>query len=383
MPSIPARKRHEVHHDQAGSGIFALSAAGRPAVFSVAGLRITLPIGRARIAVVDEVGFELAPGEIMGLVGESGCGKSLTGAALLGMAPGLRGHVEAQKMEVCGQNLGKLDEAGWRKVRGHTMSMIFQEPLTALDPVFSIGSQMREVIRRHQGSKRQAATATETATRMLETVGLADPERILRAYPHELSGGMRQRIMIAMAMSCKPRVLIADEPTTALDVTTQAQILQIIRRMAREAETAVLLITHDLGVVAEICDRAMVMYCGRIVEEGPVSRLFSHPAHPYTAGLLAAVPRLTQGPVEPVRGIPGSVPGVAHRLAGCGFHNRCSQAGTICASQTPELRVDPNTLPGPSRDPAASAHRFACHFPLHYDPDGSRLHQVPERIGDQ
>jgi len=333
-------------------------------------LSITFLVGESRVAVVDQVAFDLAPGEIVGLVGESGCGKSMTGAALLGMVPVPQGHVEARKMELSGQDLTALDEAGWRKVRGRALSMVFQEPLTALDPVFSIGSQMREVIQRHQVTTRREAAAT--ATRMLEAAGFADPERIMRAYPHELSGGMRQRVMIAMAMSCKPRVLVADEPTTALDVTTQAQILQLIRRMARETDTAVLLITHDLGVVAETCDRAMVMYCGRIVEEGPVVRLFSRPAHPYTAGLLTALPRLTAGPVEPVSGIPGSVPGLAQRPGGCSFNTRCDHAAALCRSQVPELRTEPGFHPGAWTE----THRFACHFPLNvttpgYPPAGS------------
>lgn len=335
-----------------------MNAEARPPVLSVSGLSVTFGAGGSRVAVVDRVGFDLAPGEILGLVGESGCGKSMTGAALLGMVPGPGGQVEARKMELEGQDLSALREPGWRKIRGRLVSMVFQEPLTALDPVFSIGSQMSEVLQRHQVTARQESA--EVARRMLVAAGILDPDRILRAYPHELSGGMRQRVLIAMAMSCKPRVLVADEPTTALDVTTQAQILQLIRKMARETGTAVLLITHDLGVVAETCDRAMVMYCGRIVEEGPVSRLFARPAHPYTAGLLASLPRLTAGPAEPVSGIPGSVPGLADRPPGCNFNTRCARAADTCRSQAPELRAEPGAPAGPW----SGMHRFACHHPL-------------------
>jgi oligopeptide/dipeptide ABC transporter ATP-binding protein len=305
---------------------------------------------------------------MVGLVGESGCGKSMTGAALLGLVPSPAGQVKAGRLLLADHDLTKLDEAGWQRVRGSIISMIFQEPLTALDPVFSIGSQLLEVIRRHQHSKRQ--DARRTAADMLHAVGFADGDRILRSYPHELSGGMRQRVMIAMAMSCRPRVLIADEPTSAVDVTTQAQILQQIRELARNTGTAVLLITHDLGVVAQVCDRALVMYCGRIVEEGPVEALFTTPRHPYTAGLLAALPRLTKGPAQPVESIPGSVPRLTQRPAGCSFNNRCARVQQLCHEQVPRMQADmtTNRVDMQTHD----RHQYACHHPLHHAPCSGR-----------
>jgi len=258
------------------------------------------------------------------------------------------------------QDLTELDEEGWRRIRGSSISMIFQEPLTALDPVFTIGSQLLEVISRHQRRSRQ--DARKSAVDMLKAIGAADGERIMHSYPHELSGGMRQRVMIAMAMCCRPRVLIADEPTTALDVTTQAQILQQIRELAMDIGTAVLLITHDLGVVSQACDRALVMYCGRIVEHGSVDALFSRPRHPYTAGLLAALPRLSTGPVQPVETIPGSVPGLTQLPAGCHFHDRCTRALQVCHEMVPKLSA--TTEAGPAGTPPLTSHFHACHHPL-------------------
>ena len=332
-----------------------MSPTPQDPVLAVQDLRVTLPSRHGRLAVVDGVSLELRAGEILGLVGESGCGKSVTGAALLGMAPGPSGQISSTSMRLGDLDLAQLDERGWRRVRGSRISMIFQEPLTALDPVFSVGNQLLEVIRRHRPfNRRQARTA---AADTLASVGFADWERALRCYPHELSGGMRQRVLVAMAMVCHPQVLVADEPTTALDVTTQAQILRLIRDLARQSGTAVLLITHDLAIVEAICDRAMVMYCGRISEEGPTHSLMHYPSHPYTAGLSAAMPRLSPGRVELVKGIPGSVPGPEQRPAGCSFSNRCERADDLCRSQVPLLR---------SADPAmpAVAHRHACHHPL-------------------
>jgi oligopeptide/dipeptide ABC transporter ATP-binding protein len=327
---------------------------------SVDGLSVTFALEDQRVAVVDQVSFNLTAGEIVGLVGESGCGKTMTGAALLGLVPCPPGQVKANRLLLAGQDLTSLDEAGWRRIRGRSLSMIFQEPLTALDPVFSIGSQMAEVIRRHQHIPRRQAQ--KAAADMLHTIGFPDGERMLHSYPHELSGGMRQRVMIAMAMSCRPRVLIADEPTTALDVTTQAQILQQIRELAQNTGTAVLLITHDLGVVAAACDRALVMYCGRIVEQGPVEDLFFHPRHPYTAGLMAALPKLSQGPVQPVKTIPGSVPRPGHLPAGCHFNNRCMHAQQVCLEHTPQLSAAASAAHRGTG--TRDAHWCACHHPL-------------------
>jgi oligopeptide/dipeptide ABC transporter ATP-binding protein len=332
-----------------------MSAAREQPVLAVQDLRVTFPSRQGRLPVVDGVSLELRTGEIVGLVGESGCGKTMTGAALLGMVPKSSGQVSSRSMRLGETDLAQLDERGWQRIRGSRISMVFQEPLTALDPVFSVGSQLLEVIRRHRPLQRKHARTI--AVDMLASVGFADRDRIMRCYPHELSGGMRQRVMIAMAMVCEPQVLVADEPTTALDVTTQAQVLHLVRNLARQSGTAVLLITHDLAIVEAVCDRAMVMYCGRISEEGPTHSLMQYPRHPYTAALLAAMPRLSPGRVEPVKGIPGSVPAPGQRPAGCSFSNRCERADELCRSQVPVLH---------SADPAmpAALHCHACHHPL-------------------
>jgi len=328
-------------------------------VLSVRGLNIRFGRGAEEVAVVDGLNLDLGAGEVVGLVGESGCGKSLTGAALLGMVPQSASTCRAQSMRLGPQDIGNLDEAGWRHIRGRKISMIFQDPLAALDPVFSIGSQLSGVIRRHRPCGRGAARSM--TVELLRSVGLADADSLLSRYPHQLSGGMRQRVMIAMAMSCVPLVMVADEPTTALDATTQGQILDQIRGLARSKGTAVLLITHDLSAVAQVCDRAIVMYCGRAVEEGRVTDLFYRPRHPYTAGLLAAMPKITTGPVQPVQAIPGTVPQPWDMPAGCRFHPRCTRADTRCHSEIPGLfppYADPTMMAGPGSP------RLACHHPL-------------------
>ena len=326
------------------------------AVLKVQNLSVSIDSGHARIPLVDGVSFELAPGEIVGLVGESGCGKTIAASALLGLVPEPSGRVTVDQLLLEGQDLGKADENRWREIRGNRISMIFQDPLAALDPVFTVGAQLREVIRRHQGSSKREAN--ERAAAALQSLGLADAARIARLYPHELSGGMRQRVMIAMAMACKPLVLIADEPNASLDVATQAQILVQLRNLARDTRTAILLITHDLNVVARICDRAMIMYCGRIAEQGPVASLFAQPRHPYTAALMAAIPSLegeSRGSVQP---IPGSVPPLDALPSGCRFHDRCAHADEICHVVVPEL---PSLAGAPH---GRSSHAFACHHPL-------------------
>ena len=312
-----------------------------------------------RLKVVDHVSFDLKAGEILGLVGESGCGKSIMAAALMGLLPSPVVRVEAEHILLGDTDLSALDEARMRRIRGRKMSMVFQEPLTALDPVFTIGSQLTAVIRRHLAQNRKAALTT--SIKLLERVHMADAARIMDCYPHQLSGGMRQRVMIVMALACQPRVLIADEPTTALDVTTQAQVLEQLTQLGRSSGTAILLITHDLGVVAQTCDRALVMYCGRIVEESPVSELFARPAHPYTAGLLAAVPRISTAGVHRVHAIPGTVPQPGQLPVGCHFADRCSQADSQCRDQAPEPRVAETSSAGDAR-------LFACHHPLHHSP---------------
>jgi len=259
-----------------------------PAVLSIQNLSVSVSAAREYTTVVDQVSFDLKAGEVLALVGESGCGKTKTAEAILGLVPQTVFQVRADSINLADADLTGLTEAGMRKVRGREISMVFQEPMTALDPVFTAGSQLSAIFRRH---RRQTKTeARRSAHAMLQRVDFADAERIMQMYPHQLSGGMRQRVMIAMAMACRPRVLIADEPTSALDVTTQAQVLSQLTRLGSESGTSILLITHDLGVVAQYCDRAMVMLRGKIVEEAGVEALFAGPKHPYTQSLLAAVP---------------------------------------------------------------------------------------------
>jgi len=254
-------------------------------VLSVRELKVSLRAGAVSSTVVDGIGFDLHAGEVLALVGESGSGKTKTAEALMGLVPPELGSVSARRLMLAGNDLTRCDEAALRRVRGREISMVFQEPLTALDPVFRVGEQVAAVFRRHRGLNRRQAR--EAAAGMLSRVGLADRDRIMRSYPHELSGGMRQRIVIAMALACQPQVLIADEPTTALDVTTQAQVLAQLTSLAEASGTAVLLITHDLGIVAQYCDRALVMREGRIVEDAPTGQLLANPMHPYTAELVA------------------------------------------------------------------------------------------------
>ncbi len=288
------------------------------------------------VTPVDEVSFQLAKGETLALVGESGCGKSLTALSILQLLPRAASIGPGSTIELDGEDLVPMDEAALRAVRGGRIAMIFQDPMTSLDPVYTAGSQITEAIRAHRDvGKRQAR---ERALQLLEEVGIPDPLSRFDQYPHELSGGMRQRVMIAIALSCEPQVLIADEPTTALDVTVQAQILEILDRLRRSHDMAVLLITHDLGIVAGRADRVAVMYAGRIVETAPTDRLFQHPAHPYTQALLASVPRLT-GPLQRLSPIHGTVPNPDAWPAGCRFHPRCPYAFDRCQQQPPVRTV--------------------------------------------
>ncbi len=289
--------------------------------------------GTAR--AVDGVSFDLFPGETLGIVGESGCGKTVTSLSILRLIPEPPGHVlPGSFIEFEGRNLLTLAPRDLRAVRGNRIAMIFQEPMSSLNPVLTIGDQIGEGAIVHQGLSRRAARARAIA--MLEQVGIPDPELVVDEYPHQLSGGMRQRVMIAMALVCHPQVLIADEPTTALDVTIQAQILELLGRLQRELGMAIMLITHDLGVVAGTADRVLVMYAGQVVEGAATPELFQQPVHPYTEGLLASVPRLDR-PRDRLSAIPGTVPAASAWPTGCRFNPRCPHAWDRCRQEEPSL----------------------------------------------
>jgi peptide/nickel transport system ATP-binding protein len=293
---------------------------------------LSIEIGGAR--VVDGVSFSVNPGKVLALVGESGCGKSLTAFSLLGLLPEAA-KITSGEILLAGKNLAALPEREMRHIRGKDISIIFQEPTASLDPLSTVGSQIAEALVQHQNVSRADARAQSLA--MLEAVGIPDPQRRLDQYPFELSGGMCQRIMIAIALICGPRALIADEPTTALDVTIQAQILDVMRKLVRDRGTSIVLITHDMGVVADIADDVAVMYAGRIAEIGPVGAIFSHPTHPYTALLLASVPRLHVTPKADLATIEGTVPSPLEFGVGCRFASRCPLASEQCVKEQPPL----------------------------------------------
>ncbi|MBB6672098.1 ABC transporter ATP-binding protein [Cohnella nanjingensis] len=284
------------------------------------------------------VSFHIDAGETVGIVGESGSGKSVTAKAIMSLIQP-PGEVIGGEIEFRGENLTGLSERKWRKIRGNQIAMVFQDPMTSLNPVKKIGEQMTEVIRRHRGLSRDAAT--EEAIRLLREVGIPEPERRIRQYPHEFSGGMRQRVMIAMALSCQPELLIADEPTTALDVTIQAQILELFKRLKDNPDTAVILITHDLGVVAQVCTRVIVMYGGMIMEEAPVEDIFYRPQHPYTIGLLRSVPKRGGGTRERLVPIEGTPPDLLDPPPGCPFITRCPHAMDKCKELPPMFHIGP------------------------------------------
>lgn len=295
-------------------------------------LQATFTLPQGRIPALRGVNLQLAAGEALGLVGESGCGKTVTALSILRLLPPAFCQLQG-RVWFAGQDLLSLPLPTLRQIRGNRIAMIFQEPMTALNPVLTIGDQVAEVLRCHRRLSRQAAW--EEAAACLQRVGIPEPEARLRQYPHQLSGGLRQRVLIAMALACQPQILIADEPTTALDVTIQAQILALIADLRARLGMALLLITHNLGIVAQIAGRVAVMYAGVIVEEAPTTALFAAPRHPYTQGLLASVPKLDfQGPRQPLAAIPGQVPEPGALPAGCAFRNRCPQALAVC-SQIP------------------------------------------------
>ena len=302
------------------------------------------------LRAVDGVSFQVEAGETVAIVGESGCGKSVTANSILRLIPEPPGKI-AGRIVFEGRDLLALPERAMRGIRGNDISMIFQEPMTSLNPVLSIGRQLGETVRLHQGLDRQAALAR--AVEMLTLVGIPEPARRVKQYPHQLSGGMRQRVMIAMALACSPKLLIADEPTTALDVTIQAQILDLMRDLKRRVGAAIVIITHDLGVVAEVASRVVVMYAGRKVEEAPVEELFARPLHPYTQGLMGAVPKLGSslgGERTRLAEIPGLVPSLKSRIEGCAFAGRCPKAVDLCRQVAPALEAK------------APNHVVACHF---------------------
>lgn len=303
-------------------------------ILRIKDLKVSFQSGKKLVPAVDGISFELKDGEILGIVGESGSGKSVTSLATMGLIPSPPGKIENGEIIFEGKDLKNISEKEWRKIRGNQISMIFQEPMTSLNPLFTIGNQLMEAIRLHTDlSKREANVRS---IELLKLVGIPRAEGILKEHPHQLSGGMRQRVMIAMAMACNPRVLIADEPTTALDVTIQAQILALMKDLNKKTNTSIILITHDLGVVAEICERVIVMYSGQIVEQGDVRTILKNPQHPYTMGLLKSVPDL-RGKKERLYSIPGTVPTPGSIQKGCRFAARCSEAFGQCQEETPDL----------------------------------------------
>ena len=331
------------------------STAPTASLLSVRGLHVAFRDEEHDVEVLGGVDFDLAPGSTLGLVGESGCGKSVTALALMRLLPKPMGQITAGSVIFAGIDLTKLDNAAMAKLRGNRMAMIFQEPMTALNPVQRVGRQVEELLQLHR-PELGAPERRRQALAMFERVGIPAPAQRLDEYPHQLSGGMRQRVMIAMALALEPALLIADEPTTALDVTIQAQILDLIADLQRNSGMAVLLITHDLGVVAEVCSDVVVMYAGRIAERGTVAALFAAPRHPYSQGLMASMPRLDAEPKSRLPTIAGMVPALHELPAGCRFGNRCPHARDICAARVPHLEA----VVGEPAD-GAHAHTLACH----------------------
>jgi peptide/nickel transport system ATP-binding protein len=307
---------------------------GKDPILQIKDLKVSFQSGKRYVPAVDGISFELKDGEILGIVGESGSGKSVTSLTAMGLIPSPPGKVETGEIIFDGKDLTHFSEKEWRKIRGNQISMIFQEPMTSLNPLFTVGNQLMEAIRLHTDLSK--GEANSRSIELLKLVGIPRAEGILKEYPHQLSGGMRQRVMIAMAMACNPKLLIADEPTTALDVTIQSQILALMKDLNKKTNTSIILITHDLGVVAEICERVIVMYCGQIVEQGDVRTILKNPKHPYTKGLLKSIPDL-RGKKDRLYSIPGSVPtpGTIHQ--GCRFAARCSEVFDQCHKQTPDL----------------------------------------------
>ena len=303
-------------------------------LLEVADLRVHLFTSRGVVRAVDGVSFSLEAGRSLGIVGESGCGKTMTALSLMRLIPEPPARIVAGSIRFDGEDVAAMDPERLRALRGNQIAMIYQDPMTTLNPVFTVGEQIAEAVRLHRRDGRSAAWLR--AVEMLKRVGIPDPDRVARAYPHQLSGGMRQRAVIGMALACDPKLLIADEPTTALDVTIQAQILELLRRLQGELGTGIILITHDLGVIADLVDDVVVMYAGKLVEHAPVRRLFAAPQHPYTRGLLRSVPSL-ETREHRLRTIEGTVPPAHAMPNGCRFNPRCTLVRDICRDQEPPL----------------------------------------------
>jgi peptide/nickel transport system ATP-binding protein/oligopeptide transport system ATP-binding protein len=317
-------------------------------LLDIRGLRVHFDTEDGVVRALDGVDIRVMPGETVCLVGESGCGKSVTSHAVLGLTP-RNGHIVGGNIEYAGVDLLRLGESRLNRIRGREIAMIFQDPMSSLNPVHTVGRQLGESLVLHQ--KLGGRTAHREARRLLEMVGIPEPEIRLKEYPHQLSGGMSQRVMIAMALACRPKLLIADEPTTALDVTIQAQILDLLRQLQAEIGMSVLLITHDLGVVAEMAHSVAVMYCGRIVETAAVGDLFGQPRHPYTQGLLQSIPRVDRD-ADALQPIAGSVPSPFDLPPGCSFAPRCPRASDRCRTSAPPLETRPD------------GHSIACYHPV-------------------
>jgi peptide/nickel transport system ATP-binding protein len=304
-------------------------------IIEVKDLEVTFKTQEGNLKIVDHVSFSVNKGETLGIVGESGCGKSVTSLSLMGLLPPIakvtNGSIKLKDKELVG-----LKKRQYRSIRGKEIAMIFQEPMTSLNPVYTIGQQLMELIRNHNSISKK--DARKHAIKMLDLVGIPRSDELIDEYPHQLSGGMRQRVMIAMAMSCDPEVLVADEPTTALDVTIQAQILELMAGLQKKIGMSMILITHDLGVVAEVCDRVVVMYAGQVVEECSIEKLFSNPSHPYTQGLLSSVPNLDEEKKK-LSSIPGTVPSPNEMPKGCRFAERCSYVHEKCYMKNPDLFI--------------------------------------------
>ncbi|MFP4169185.1 MAG: ABC transporter ATP-binding protein [Desulfonatronovibrionaceae bacterium] len=302
-------------------------------LLSIKDLDIAFDLDQGRVNALEGVNLDIHPGETVGLVGESGCGKSMLALSILGLLPTPPASVSKGEIQFKGADLTRLGEKNLRRIRGNDISMIFQEPMTALNPVFKAGEQVSEVLRWHQGMSR--AEARETVLGLFREVGIAEPEKRYNSFPHQLSGGMRQRVGIAMALACEPELILADEPTTALDVTIQAHILELMHKLQDKTGTAVLFITHDLGLVAHNCSRAAVMYSGWMVEEAKIGEIFSNPLHPYTRGLLGSLPHPAADRDQDLSPVPGSVPELGNLPRGCLFHPRCPEKRPQCETRIP------------------------------------------------